>query len=165
MILWLENNVYSILNPWCDLWQLIQRASAYVITGKYQKYLVGHVFVENLPRIGTNKRSHRNVIQTPQTPAPEKEKKTRENTTMLHTEERRKSAISETKSKIALMPENCTMRLRGTFRRRHLLSDKNTSAQSERLRERPKQGLIFFCQLKTKASQENLWVKRRQLTS
>ena len=61
--------------------------------------------------------------------------------------------------------KNHTVRLHGSFCRRHLLSDKNTSSHSERLRERPKQGLtFFFCQLTTKASQENRWQKRRQLT-
>ena len=77
-------------------------------------------------------------------PSPWERKKPSENITTLHTEERRKSALSETKSKIALTPENCTVRLRGSFCWRHLLSDKNTSALSERLRERPSKGSFFL---------------------
>lgn len=34
--------------------------------------LVSHVLVENLSGIGANKRPHRNVIQTSQTPTPKK---------------------------------------------------------------------------------------------
>ena len=154
-----------MLNPWCDLWQLIQRASAYVITGKYQKYLVGHVFVENLSRIGTNKRSHRNVIQAPQTPAPEKGKKNkREHDNVAQGTKKKicafRNQIENRTNAWELHSEIAWQFLSTTF----ALWQEHKCAIWETAWKTKTRAHFFFCQLTTKASQKNRWEKRRQLT-